>query len=145
MICRVSYSIPLGCLSYYDAAVADLPTAHDEGVTFGFDTDFAIPQVAGKVILVGGGQWPGESADVFTYDPATNTYDASFPDLQNARRNHAGVFVPLDTASMTDGLPGLWVMGGRQGADTPPYQGTEFFPLSVPPVLNKVFLPLLLR
>ena len=136
---------PEGAATWDNAAIADLPTAHDEGVTFGFDTDFAIPQVAGKVILVGGGQWPGESADVFTYDPATNTYDTSFPDLQNARRNHAGVYVPLESASMSDGLPGLWVMGGRQGADTPPYQGTEFFPLSVPPVLNKVFLPLLLR
>jgi len=136
---------PEGAGTWNDAAVADLPTAHDEGVTFGFDTDFAIPQVAGKVILVGGGQWPGESADVFSYDPATNTYETDFPDLQNARRNHAGVYVPLDTASMTDGLPGLWVMGGRQGTDVPPYQGAEFFPLSFPPELIEVFLPLLLR
>ena len=136
---------PEGVATWNDAAVADLPTAHDEGVTFGFDTDFEIPQVAGKVILVGGGQWSGESADVFTYDPATDTYDASFPDLQNARRNHAGIYVPLDTASMTDGLPGLWVMGGRQGVDIPPYQGTEFFPLSFPPELIEVYLPMLVK
>ncbi len=136
---------PGGAGTWNDAAVADLAAAHDEGVTFGFDSDFGIPSVAGKVILVGGGQWPDESADVFTYNPTTDTYDNSFPDLQHARRNHAGVYVPLDTASMSDGLPGLWVMGGRQAADTPPYQGAEFFPLSFPPVLIDVFLPLLLR
>jgi hypothetical protein len=101
--------------------------------------------VAGKVILAGGGQWSGESADVFTYDPASDTYDASFPDLQHSRRNHAGVYVPLDTASMTDGLPGLWVMGGRQGTDVPPYQGAEFFPLSFGPQIIEVFLPLILK
>jgi len=26
-------------------------------------------------------------------------------------------------------LPGMWVLGGRAGADTPPYQGAEFFAL----------------
>ncbi len=136
---------PEGTGTWNNAAVADLPSAYDEGVAFGFDSDVNIELVAGKVVLIGGGQWPGETVDVFTYDPATNTYDTSFPDLQNARRNHAGVFVPLDTESLTDGLPGLWVMGGRQGTDVPPYQGAEFFPLSFPPELIEFFLPLLLR
>jgi hypothetical protein len=114
-------------------------------VAFGFDSDLEIALVAGKVVLVGGGQWPEETANVFTYDPSTDTYDDSFPDLQNARRNHAGVFVPLDTESMSDGLPGLWVMGGRQGTDAPPYQGAEYFPLNYEPEMINVFLPLLLK
>jgi len=136
---------PDGAGTWDDAAVADLPIAHDEGVAFGFDTDLDIPMVAGKVVLVGGGQWPGESADVWTYDPVSNTYEESFPDLINARRNHAGVFVPLDTTSPNDGLPGLWVMGGRQGSDSPPYQGAEFFPLSYGPVMVDTYLPMILR
>ncbi|HOE35757.1 MAG TPA: hypothetical protein PKX65_08455, partial [Anaerolineaceae bacterium] len=113
--------------------------------TYGFDSAFDIPSVAGKIIFAGGGQWPGESADVWTYDVLTNSYDTSFPDLQHARRNHGGVFVPIDTPSLADGLPGLWVMGGRSGSDTPPYQGAEFFPLAYPPVVYKHYLPLLLK
>jgi len=66
--------------------------------------------------------------------------------LQHARRNHAGVFVPLDNIeSLTDGLPGLWVMGGRQGSDAAPYQGAEFFPLNYGPEVIKVFLPLIMK
>ena len=48
-------------------------------------------------------------------------------------------------ASMADGLPGLWVFGGRLGADTPPYQGVEFYPLAYPPVVYKQFLPILTK
>ena len=125
---------PEGTATWSDTAVADLPTPYDEGVAFGFDSDCDIDMVAGKVVMVGGGQWPGETADVWTYDPVSNTYDTSFPDLQNARRNHAGAFVPINTSTLGDGLPGLWVMGGRQGADTPPYQGVEFFPLAYPSI-----------
>lgn len=136
---------PEGTGTWNDAAVADLPLAYDEGVAFGFDSDVEIALVAGKVVLVGGGQWPEETVNVFTYDPSTDTYDDTFPDLQHARRNHAGVFVPLNTESMSDGLPGLWVMGGRQGTDAPPYQGAEFFPLNYGPEVIEVFLPLLLR
>jgi len=136
---------PEGAGTWSDAAVADLPAAYDEGQTYGFDSDFDIPSVAGKIVFAGGGQWPGESADVWTYDVLTNSYDTSFPDLQHARRNHGGVFVPIDTPSLADGLPGLWVMGGRSGSDTPPYQGAEFFPLAYPPVVYKHYLPLLLK
>jgi hypothetical protein len=136
---------PEGAGTWNDAAVADLPAAYDEGQTYGFDSSFEIPSLAGKIVFAGGGQWPGESADVWTYNTATNTYDTSFPDLQHARRNHAGVFVPIDTPSLADGLPGLWVMGGRSGSDTPPYQGAEFFPLAYPPVVYKHYLPLLLK
>ena len=110
-----------------------------------FDSDFNIELVAGKVVFAGGGQWPGESADVWTYDVATNTYDTSFPDLQYSRRNHGGVFVPLDSADPADGLPGLWVFGGRSGSDAPPYRGVEFFPLLYGQLLREVFLPAIMR
>ena len=71
---------PEGAGTWNDAAVLDLPTAYDEGQAFGFDSDFNIDLVAGKIVFAGGGQWPGETADVWTYDVATNTYDTSFPD-----------------------------------------------------------------
>jgi uncharacterized membrane protein len=63
------------------------------------------------------------------YDIATDTYDYSFPDLIDARRDHAGATVPLCTDDPADGLPGMWVFGGRQGVDTPPYMPAEYFPL----------------
>jgi len=120
---------PGGAGTWNDAAVADLPAAYDEGQAFGFDTTTTIEDMAGLIVLAGGGIWPGESADALAYDTVADTYDTAFPDLINARRNHAGVFVPDATASATDGLPGMWVLGGRSGADTPPYQGAEFFAL----------------
>ena len=136
---------PEGAGTWSDAAVLDLPAAYDEGQTYGFDSDFDIPSVAGRIVFAGGGQWPGESADVWTYDTVANTYDTSFPDLQHARRNHGGVFVPIDSASMSDGLPGLWVFGGRSGSDVPPYQGVEFFPLAYPPVMFEQYIPMLFK
>ena len=136
---------PEGTGTWSDAAVLDLPSAYDEGQAYGFDSDFNIELVAGKVVFAGGGQWPGESADVWTYDVATNTYDTSFPDLQYSRRNHGGVFVPLDSADPADGLPGLWVFGGRSGSDAPPYRGVEYFPLAYSQLLREVFLPAIMR
>ncbi|MEL7644100.1 MAG: S8 family serine peptidase, partial [bacterium] len=136
---------PEGAGTWDDAAVLDLPSAYDEGQAFGFDAGTEIDLVAGKVVLVGGGQWPGETADVWTYDTLTNTYDTSFPDLQGTRRNHAGVFVPLDSENPSDGLPGLWVLGGRSGADTPPYMGVEYFPLSYEPIVFEIYLPAVMK
>ena len=141
---------PEGAGTWNDAAVADLPSAYGAGRAFGFDSSFAITSVAGKIIFAGGGQWPGgpgpgESADVWIYDTTTNTYDTSFPDLQHARRDHGGVFVPLDTPSTSDGLPGLWVFGGRSGTDAPPYRGVEFYPLTHPPLVYKHYLPILTK
>jgi hypothetical protein len=117
---------PGGAGTWDDGAVADLAAAYDQGRAFGFDTS-STSSLAGQIILVGGGIWPGESADVWTYNTATDTYDTSFPDLINARRNHAMVYVPICTSDPTDGLPGLYVFGGRQGQDTPPFMPAEFF------------------
>ncbi|MFZ3070131.1 MAG: S8 family serine peptidase, partial [Anaerolineaceae bacterium] len=136
---------PEGAGTWSDADVLDLPTAYDEGQAIGFDADIEIPQVAGKIVFMGGGQWPGETADVWTYDVLTNTYDTSFPDLQGARRNHGAAFVPGSSDDPTDGLPALWVFGGRSGADTPPYQGVEYFPLAYPPVVHNIYLPAIMK
>jgi hypothetical protein len=49
--------------------------------------------------------------------------------LNVARRNHAGVYVPLCTADPTDGLPGMWVLGGSVQEDTPPFAEPEYYPM----------------
>jgi hypothetical protein len=109
--------------TWNDAAIAELPNASGEGRAFGFSLNSPYDQ-AGKIIIAGGGQWPAETADVLSYDIVANTYDPSFPDLNVARRNMAGFFVP--------GNPGfMWVFGGRSGADTPPYANPEFYGVNV--------------
>jgi hypothetical protein len=120
---------PGGAGTWDNAAVTDLPAAYDEGQAFGFDTTSTVEGMAGLIVLAGGGAWPGESADVLTYDTVNDSYDTTFPDLIEARRNHAGVFVPDNTPAATDGLPGMWVLGGRSGSDAPPYRPAEFFAL----------------
>ena len=77
-----------------------------------------------KIIIAGGGLWPADTNEAFSYDVAANTYDYTFPNLNISRRDQAGFFVP--------GNPGaMWVYGGRSGADTPPYADPEFFPVNV--------------
>ena len=121
------------------SAIAALPTASGEGRAFGFDTG-SLYTLKGKVVVAGGGQWPAETAEVFTYAVATNTYDYSFPDLNTLRRDQAGGFIP--------GAPGkLWVLGGRTsaagyGGDYAPYAPPETFdvPQTPPPPEHFVHL-----
>ncbi len=102
-----------------DAAVADLPVPSGEGRAYGFDSSSHY-ELAGKIVLAGGGEWPNQTNAVLSYDVASNTYDQTFPDLNSPRRDQAGFFVP--------GAPGaMWVIGGRNGADTPPFMPPEFF------------------
>ncbi len=136
---------PEGVGTWNDPAVDDLPSPYSEGQALGFDSSSTFNEVAGKVVFTGGGQWPGHTADVWTYDPLSDTYDTSFPDLQYARRNHADAFVPLTSSDPNDGLPGIWVFGGYAGADTPPYAAVEYFTLAVEDVWIKSFLPILLK
>jgi hypothetical protein len=118
-----------------DTAVADLPVASAEGRAFSFD-EYIYPGYAGKVVLAGGGQWPDQTEEALIYDAATDSYDYGFPDLNVARRDHAGVLIPLCTDDPTDGQPALWVIGGRcvGGScgvnDNPPYAPAEYLPLS---------------
>ena len=110
--------------TWNDASVAELPTSCAEGRTFGFDTSSAY-ELAGKIIIAGGGQWPAETNEAFSYDVTANTYDYTFPNLNVPRRDQAGFFVP--------GNPGaLWVFGGRTGGiDTPPYANPEYYSVDV--------------
>ncbi|MFZ0534472.1 MAG: S8 family serine peptidase, partial [Anaerolineales bacterium] len=107
--------------TWSDAAVAELPIATAEGTAYGFDSN-SIYRFAGKIIIAGGGQFPGETTRTFSYDSATNTYDYAFPNLNVSRRNQAGFFVPGDPGAM-------WVFGGRSGSDSPPYAPPEIFGL----------------
>jgi len=102
-----------------DAAVADLPTASGEGRAFAFDTGSAY-ELAGKIVIAGGGQWSSAWNEVVIYDIATDSYDYGFPNLNALRRDFAGFFVP--------GEPGrMWVIGGWSGADAPPFGPPEYY------------------
>jgi hypothetical protein len=113
--------------------VAPLPVPTAEGRGFGFDVDTLGPLAPwhGKLYIAGGGDWPDISREAMEYDIGADTWDLSFPDLNDRRVNNAGTFVPLCTPDPNDGLPGMWVFGGRSenGCD-PPYGATEFYPLS---------------
>jgi hypothetical protein len=119
---------PGGAGTWDNAAVAELPVASAEGRAFGFNSNS--PYLPNQIVIAGGGQWPGETAEALVYDIASDTYDYTFPNLINARRNHGGAFVPLVSEDPADGLPGMWVFGGRQVTDDPPYMPAEFFPLA---------------
>lgn len=114
-------------------ALSPLPIATAEGRGFGFDVDTLdrTPPWPGAIYVVGGGDWPDYSTEAMEYRIGSDTWDVTFPDLNDGRVNHAGVFVPLCTPDPNDGLPGMWVFGGRSlnGCD-PPYAATEFYALS---------------
>ncbi len=112
-------------VAWDDAGVADLPVACDQMPAFGFDTD-AANSLAGSIVIAGCGRYPDEYADGLRYDVATNTWDEAFPDLNEARRNHAGAFIHDGSGT---GMPGLWVWGGRQGGDSSLLQFSEYYPL----------------
>ena len=110
--------------SWDDAAVTDLTIASGEGRGFGFDSD-SMFNLAGLIVLAGGGQWPNDTNAVLSYDVATNTYDDGFANLNISRRDHAGFFMPGDPGRM-------YVFGGRSsavgyGGDSPPYGPPEYF------------------
>jgi hypothetical protein len=113
-------------------AVASLPVPMAEGRGFGFDDDTLSGKAPwqGSLFIAGGGDWPDISREALIYDIGTDTWDQSFPDLNDRRVNNAGTFIPLCTPDPNDGLPGLWVFGGRSenGCD-PPYGATEFYAL----------------
>jgi hypothetical protein len=120
--------------------IAPLATASGEGRAYGFDTASGY-DLAGKVVLAGGGLWPAETAAVLTYDVATDTYDDTISDLNISRRDHAGFFVP----GVAESAPGkMWVYGGRTVVDTPPYAPPEYYevaftpPVQIPVHINKM-------
>lgn len=119
-----------------DAGVADLPIACDENQAFGFDTGSDY-DLAGAIVLGGCGQWTNELAESLLYDVANNSWDITFPDLNEARRNHAGAFVPNGVG--LNGQPGMWVWGGRQGSDANVLITPEFY--NVVPLADFTLVP----
>jgi subtilisin family serine protease len=108
---------------WVDAAVLDLPIASGEGRAYGFDSNSS-HMLAGKIIIAGGGQFPADTNEVFTYNVSTDIYDYGFPDLNITRRDQAGFIIPFPRSTM-------WVFGGNTGSsDSPPYAPPEFFRIS---------------
>jgi hypothetical protein len=103
--------------------VTDTPDSIGETRAFAFNVT---PQLGfnRQIILAGQGKWPAESAKCFIYTVSTNTWQA-FARLDSARRNHAGAYIP-GTAG-TNGVPGIWVWGGRKVLDTLPLITAEFY------------------
>jgi subtilisin family serine protease len=115
-----------------------MPVASAEGRGFGFEVDtLGINQPwAGRIYVAGGGDWNSRSAEVMEYNVGLNTWDQGFPDLNQARRDHAGVFVPICTPDPNDGLPGMWVFGGNIASDSPPFGDPEYYPLECAATCN---------
>lgn len=137
---------PEGAGTWDNAAVMDLPLAAGEGRALGFDRDSGY-QLAGKVAIIALAQYPGASYEVIIYDVLSNTYDLNYPNLNVPRRNHAAVFVPINTAIPGDGLPGMWVMGGfctggTCGGDLQPYGPPEFFPVYL---VTRFYIPFIYK
>ena len=108
--------------------VANMPDSNSQVRAFGFDSDKP-GDFAGDIIVADRGVWPYESTDCYIYHTATDTWD-TFPRLSQARRNHAGVFIPAEAGGT--GVPGIWVFGGRQTQDTLCLQVSEYFAIDIP-------------
>jgi subtilisin family serine protease len=113
-----------GVPAWDDVGVADLPIPCEATPAFGFDTATSW-DLAGTIVLAGCGQWPDEIAESMLYDVGTDTWDMTFPDLNQARRNHAGAFVPIGPGGY--GTPGFWIWGGIFDEDATPINIVEFY------------------
>lgn len=113
-----------GVLAWDEASVAPMPVACDEAPAFGFDTTDT-HALAGSVVIAGCGHWSDESELTPRYDTIHDQWDLNFPGLNQARRNHAGALVPSD-----DGVPGMWVWGGRYINDSNILDEPEHYVLS---------------
>jgi hypothetical protein len=113
-----------GSPAWDEAGVAPMPIACDEAPAFGFEPT-AAHALAGSVVIAGCGHWPYESGLALRYDTVQNQWDLGFPGLNQARRNHSGALVPT-----TDGVPGMWVWGGRYESDSNVLDEPEHYVLS---------------
>jgi hypothetical protein len=114
--------------------LARLPIATAEGRAFAPIADsVTLGLVEPTVYAVGGSQWPTPSVEVLAYDVTHDLWDVDFPDLNAARRNHAGAYVSACTPDPYDGLPAMWVFGGQMTeSEDPPYGQPEYWPLLCP-------------
>jgi hypothetical protein len=107
------------------SSVASMPKATSQARAFGFNSDFP-GDFAGDIIVAGRGTWPTESAQCFIYVVERDSW-ATFPSLAQRRRNHAGVYIPPEAGG--NGVPGIWVFGGRQSTDTNALRVSEYYPV----------------
>lgn len=112
-------------------AVASMPQTNGEAKPFGFSTGtpyyISNPgDLSRKLIIAGRGNWPAEDSACFIYDVATNAW-SGFPSLARACRNMAGAFIPGNAG--TNGIPGMWVWGGRHTSDFIVGDTAQFFQL----------------
>jgi len=108
--------------------MANMPATNSQARAFGFDSDKP-GDFAGDIIVAGRGVWPYESTNCYIYFSASDSWD-TFPRLEQARRNHAGVYIPAEAGGT--GVPGIWVFGGRQGQDTLCLQVSEYYAIDIP-------------
>ena len=108
--------------------MANMMATNSQARAFGFDSDEP-GDFAGDIIIAGRGVWPNESTHCYIYEVESDSWD-SFPRLAQARRNHAGVFIPAEAGGT--GVPGIWVFGGRQGQDTLCLQVSEYYAIDIP-------------
>ncbi|MBN1318633.1 MAG: S8 family serine peptidase, partial [Anaerolineales bacterium] len=130
--------IPTNMVEVLDTAVpspswqveSSMPFATSEAKAFGIDAEtlfkWAVFGNEGKIYVIGGGDWPGRTDHFLVYDIASQVWETSAP-LHQARRDHAGVYIPLCSDSRYDGLPGFWVWGGNIQSDDPPFGQPEQF------------------
>jgi hypothetical protein len=108
--------------------MANMMATNSQARAFGFDSDKP-GDFAGDIIIAGRGVWPYESTNCYICFTASDSWD-SFPRLAQARRNHAGVFIPAEAGGT--GVPGIWVFGGRQTQDTLCLQVSEYYAIDIP-------------
>ncbi len=108
--------------------MANLPDTQSESVAFGFDTGSPYGH-GGHIIVAPRGCWPDPFTTCYDYDVAANTW-TTFTDVNMARRDQAGFFVPGTRGS--GGIPGMWIFGGRGAllGDTYVFDSSEYYQLT---------------
>jgi len=113
--------------------MANLPDTSSESHAFGFDTGSPYG-LGGHIILAPQAGWPTPNATCYDYDVAANTW-TTFASVNEARRSQAAFFVP-GTAN-SGGIPGMWIVGGRETADSPGATSSEYYQLTYTGVEEK--------
>jgi hypothetical protein len=118
--------------------VSNLPMNCDETRAYAFQRADSLLGFSRKIVVAGTGQWPAESANCHLYHVTGDSWTA-FPKLDSARRNHAGAYIP-GTAG-TNGVPGIWVWGGRKGSDAYLLKTPEYYALGLNVGVTKIDAP----